>query len=425
VVVANTLEGQTTILSVVDEGTSVNKGDQLVELDSSALKGKLIDQQIAVQSAQANYVQARENLAVVKNQAQSDVEAARLALQFAKDDLVKYQQGEFPNQKKGELSNIALKQEELRRAEEKLSWSKVLFDEKFLSQTELEADELAAQKARIDLELSQSNLALLLDYTHVRRLTELNAEVDKTTLALEREERKARANAVQAESALQAKAALSEREQLKLDKLHAEIKKTLVLAPQAGVVVYSTSLQRSWRGATEPLAAGQLVRERQELIYLPSSGAMVAATQIHESNLEKVKVGQSARVYVDSMGGRPFNAQVKSVAIFPDASSSWLNPDLKLYRTELDLLEHSDSLRIGMTCRIEIEVDHFDAALSVPIQAIVQVDDQPCVYRYLDGDIVRTPVELGQNNDSMVQILAGVNAGDRVQVNPPLIAPGL
>ncbi len=424
VVVSNTLEGRTTILSVVDEGITVAKGDLLIELDASTLQNKLIDQQIVVQNAQAGFVQARENLEVVKNQSQSDIEAARLALQFAQDDLKKYQQGEFPNQKQEELSKITVKTEELRRAKDKLSWSKVLFDEKFISQTELEADQLAEQKAHIDFDLSQSNLKLLLEFTHVRRLTELQAEVDKTRMALERDRRKATANIVNAEADLAAKKAMLERETTKLEKLRGDIKKTVIVAPQAGVVVYATSLQRSWRGTNEPLAQGQEVRERQPLIHLPASGAMVAVTQIHDSNLEKVKVGQDALIYVDSIRGRSFKATVKSVAIFPDATSSWLNPDLKLYRTELDLLEHSTGLRSGMNCRVEILVDNIAETLSVPIQAVIFVEGKPFVFCSRSGEFSRQSVELGQYNESRVQILSGLQRGDKVQINPPVAGAG-
>ncbi|MEA3465187.1 MAG: efflux RND transporter periplasmic adaptor subunit [Thermodesulfobacteriota bacterium] len=425
VVIVNTLEGMTTVLSVVDEGSEVKKGDLLIELDVSTLQSKLIDQQIRVQNAQASYVQARENLEVVNSQSQSDVADARLAQQFAQDDLHKYRQGEFPNQKQAELANIAVDEEELRRAEEKLSWSKVLFEEKFLSQTELQADELAAQKARIDLNLSRSNLALLLDFTHKRQLTELQAEVNKTNMALERNKRKAEANKVQAQADSKAKEALLERETAKLEKVREEIAKTVIVAPQDGVVVYATSLKRSWRGSAEPLAAGQQVRERQELIYLPAPGAMLAETQIHESNLDKVEVGQPAQVYVDSIGGRSFKARVRSLAIFPDATSSWLNPDLKLYRTQLELQEHFDGLRSGMNCRIEIAVAHFEHTLAIPIQAVVVVDDTSFVYRLKSGELSRQAVELGLSNESMVQILSGLHAGDKIQLNPPLAETSL
>lgn len=425
VVIINTLEGMTTVLSVVDEGTIVNKGDALIELDASALEDQLLERQIKVQTAQANFIQARENLEVVKSQAQSDVEAARLAFQFAQDDLQKYRQGEFPNQKKEQLAEIAVAEEELRRAEEKYTWSKVLFDENFLSQTELQADELAAQKSRIDLELSQSNLDLLLKFTHVRRLAELNAEVDKTRNELARTERKALSTQVQAEADFNSKQALLERETTKLTKVKESISKTVIVAPQAGVVVYATSLQRNFRGNTEPLSAGQQVRERQELIYLPSAGAMIAETKIHESNLEKVAVGHEALVYVDSMPGRIFRAEVRSVALFPDALSSWLNPEVKLYQTDLLLRDTDDSLRSGMNCRIEIQVESFADTLTVPIQAVILSKGQPYVYRLREGRVEQQSVKLGQSSASRVQILAGVAKGDRVQLNPPIDGAGV
>lgn len=423
-VIVNTLAGVTTILSVVDEGTEVDKGTPLIELDASSLQDQLVERQINVQSAQANFVQARENLEVVKSQSHSDVESARLAYQFSQSDLEKYRLGEFPNQKKEQLAQIALAEEELRRAEEKLAWSKVLFEEKFLSQTELQADELAAQKSRIDRELSQSNLELLLKFTHIRQLTELEAEVEKTRMELGRNKRKAVATQVQAESSLSSKKALLERETAKLEKVELAITKTVIVAPQAGVVVYASSLQRNWRGNTEPLSAGQQVRERQELIYLPSTGKMVAETKIHESNLEKVKEGQSALIFVDSMPGRSFKAQVRSVALLPDAMSSWLNPDLKLYRAELLLLDHDEALRSGMNCRIEIQVDQFDKTLAIPIQAVVINQGTPFVYRLRDGEVTLQQVELGQSSDSRVQILSGVQDGDQVQLNPPLEEAG-
>jgi len=59
----------------------------LVELDASGLMDQKIDQQIKVQNAEAAFISARENLAVVENQAQSDMDKAELSYSFAKEDL--------------------------------------------------------------------------------------------------------------------------------------------------------------------------------------------------------------------------------------------------------------------------------------------------------------------------------------------------
>lgn len=368
-------------------------------------------------------MQARENLEVVKNQARSDVEQARLARRFARDDLAKYQQGEYPAQQQEALARIALAEEELRRAEEKRSWSQVLFDERFLSQTELQADELAAQKARIDLELSRGRLTLLRDFDHPRRLLELKAEVDKTAMALERTERKAAADVVRAEAELLARTTTLERERGKLDKIGQEIAKTRVLAPQDGMVIYATSTQASWRGAVEPLAAGQEVRERQELIYLPASGARLVETKIHESDLQQVQVGQRALVRLDALPGQIFVGQVESIAVLPDATSAWLNPDLKLYNTEILLEAESQALRSGMNCQVEILIDQIDEALVLPLQAVLVQEGQALAYR--PGTPPQpVPVRLGRHNAHQVEIVDGLVAGAAVLLNPPLQAGG-
>ena len=98
----------------------VKKGDLLIELDSSDLLDRQIDQEIRVQNAEASFIRARENLAVAENQAKSDIDKAELTFEFAKQDLTKYNEGEYPNQLKESESRITLAQEKVQRAEEKL-----------------------------------------------------------------------------------------------------------------------------------------------------------------------------------------------------------------------------------------------------------------------------------------------------------------
>ena len=421
VVISNTMEGRTTILSLVDEGTMVQKGDLLIELDASALEERLVEQQIRVQNDESDYIQARENLAVVKNQAQSDVEQAQLALEFARVDLKKYEQGEYPAALDEAHARIAVSQEELRRAEERHEWSKVLFEEKFLSQTELQADALAAQKARLDLDLSRGKLELLREYDYPRRIKELRAEVKRTSMALERIKRKAASDVVQAEASLKAKEAVLAQSRTRLEKIKTEIGKTRIRAPQEGMVVYATSTKASWRGNVEPLDAGQEVRERQELIYLPSSKSKAVETKIHESDLQQVKVGQQAIVRVDALPQETFAGTVTHIGVLPDATSAWLNPDLKLFSVDISLKREHEQLRSGMNCAVEIIHSELEDALYVPVQAAVMEQGQAYVYQTgADGEPVRKLVQLGAANAHHVQILEGVQENERVLLNPPL-----
>jgi HlyD family secretion protein len=96
VIIKNEVEGRTSIITLVREGARVHKGDLLVELDASALQDGKIDQEIKVQNAEAAYINAQENLAIVTSQAASDVNQAQLTLEFAEKDLQKYERGQYP-----------------------------------------------------------------------------------------------------------------------------------------------------------------------------------------------------------------------------------------------------------------------------------------------------------------------------------------
>jgi HlyD family secretion protein len=419
-IIKNGVEGRTTIISLVPEGTRVQKGDLLVQLDASALEDQKDDQEIRVMNGEAAFVRARENLEVVKNKAASDVDKAELELRFAGEDLKKYVEGEFPQKIMEGQAKVTLAEEELSRAQEKLEWSKVLFDEKYLSQTELQGDELAAKKAELDIELARSDLKLLKSFTYQRELAQLESDVRQNEMALERIRREASADTVQAEADLRAKGSEFEQQQKKLTKIVNQIAKTRIIAPAAGLVVYATSAKASWRGNVEPLDEGQLIHERQELIYLPTGSSFMADVKVHESSLKKISAGLPVRLTVDALPGQTFAGTVAKIAPLPDAQSIFLNPDLKVYRTEVHIDGDGRDLRTGMSCRAEIVIIRYEDALFVPAQAVLRVKGSPTVYvRGQDGWEPRA-VKTGLDNNRMVRVTEGLDEGEDVLLTPPL-----
>jgi HlyD family secretion protein len=421
IILKSELEGQTTLIYLIPEGTRAEEGQLLAELDSSKLKDDRVEQVIKVDNAEAEFVRSRENLAVVRNQAEADVSKAQLAYDFAQEDLTKYDEGEYPQQLREAESKITIAAEERERATEKLNWSEKLFQEKYISQTELEADRLTQKRADLDWQLAVAAKALLEKYTHERQSRQLQSDADQARMALERAKLKANADTVQAEADLKAKEAEFQQQKNKLAKCDDQIRKTKLTAPREGLVVYATSTRTGGGGRmTQPLEEGQTVRERQELIYLPSTQAMMAELMIHESSLEKVQVGQPVEVTVDAMPGKSFAGRVKSIAPLPDASTMFMNPDRKVYTTRVNLDGNNPDLRTGMSCRAEIMIQKLDDATYVPVQAVVRVGGQPTVF-VRAGDLFQPRVvETGWDNSSMVHIASGLRAGETVNLAPPL-----
>lgn len=423
-VIKSEVQGRNRILYLIPEGKTVEKGELLVELDASSLVDNRIEQEIKVRNMESQFIQARENLEVVKNQAVADVDKARLEVRFAIEDLKKYKDGEYPNQLKQLQSKITLAEEELERTRQKLEWSRKLFDEKYLSATELQADDLAFKKAALELELARSNLQLLEDYTYKRTLDQLTSDVNQAEMALERITRRTAADVIQAEVTFSARESEYERQNEKLAKLDEQIEKAKIRAPTAGTVVYATSAQFNWRGNVEPLDEGQEVQERQELIHLPVSDTFMAMVKVHESSLKKIELDMPVRLTVDALPGQTFTGQVSRIAPLPDPRSMFMNPDLKLYDTEIDIDGGAKMLRTGMTCEAEIIVESYDDAMYVPLQCVVRVNGKHTVY-VLDerGNATPRTVEIGLDNNRMVHVLDGIEPGEDVLLTPPLTQP--
>jgi HlyD family secretion protein len=421
VIIKNEVEGKTSILYLIPEGTMVKKGDLLVELDASGLMDQKIDQQIKVQNAEAAFISARENLAVVENQAQSDMDKAELSYSFAKEDLKKYLEGEYPNELKQAESNLTLAIEEVTRARENLEWSRKLAKEKYISQTELEADALTVKKKELDQELAKNNVELLKNFTHKRTLAQLESDVKQAKMALERTIRKAKADVVQAGANLEAKKAEFERQKDKLNKIEVQIQKAKIHAPDDGLVIHATSAQGGHpRRMGEPLQEGQQAVERQELIHLPTTTSAKAEVAIHEASLDKIRIGLPVKITVDALPGERFVGRVEKIAPLPNPQSAWLNPDLKVYDADIFLEKNSSTLKTGMSCKAEIIVEQHNDAIYIPVQAVLRVGRQPTVYVMNRKTVEPREIEIGLDNNSMVRVVSGLEPGEVVSLTPPL-----
>ena len=419
ITIKSEVEGRTTILSIVPEGTRVKEGDLLVELDTSSLEENRINQEITVQNAEAAFIEARENLEVVRNQSKADVELAELKLEFAKEDLVKYEEGEYPNTLDDQEGAVTLAKEEVSRAKDTLEWSRKLHEEKYLSATELLSDELSYKSKELSLKTAQGKLDLLKNYTYKRQIAQLKSDLSQAEMSLERTRRTANANVVQAEAKLSAKELEFTRQKDKLQKYIDQIAKAKILAPMDGLVIYATTAAPRWHNQ-DPICEGKEVREREDLIVLPTAETYCAEISIHENNLKKVAVGMPVVIRVDAVPNRTFQGSISRISPLPDSQRMWANPDLKVYKTAIDIEGGGDVLKSGMNCNAEIVVAQYDDAVYVPVQSVVRIGGEPTVWvRTRDGTEERR-VEIGLDDNRVVRIMSGLSVDEEVLLAPPL-----
>ena len=99
----------------------------------------------------------------------------------------------------------------------------------------------------------------------------------------------------------------------------------------------------------------------------------------------------------------------------------WRDPQRRDYTVRVKLFQDPGmQLKPSMRCVGNITLDRVEDALSVPIQSIFREGRSAFVYVPTTGGFAQQPVTLGRSSELSVEILNGVDQGDRVLLREPL-----
>ncbi|MFA6546352.1 MAG: HlyD family efflux transporter periplasmic adaptor subunit [Limisphaerales bacterium] len=409
-IIRNELEGSTTIVSVVPEGMNAKKGDLLVELDSSSLRDKIASQEIAVQNAEGAHSKAAEDLEIQKLTMDGAVKDAILKVEFAGSDLEKYMEGDWPQQKRAIQARITIAQEEIQRAQDRLNWTRTLETKGYATKDELKADLLTVKRQEITIAQADEELRLATKYTYPKSVRLMEANVESAKLALLQARQRSAATIRSYEADWRAKQNALELQRQRLQEMKDQLALTKIYAPQDGLVVYATGSSSS--GIL--IEQGATIRQKQDLIKLPDVTQMMIEIRVHESHVRQVKPNLGAYVTIDSLPDQQLTGVVKKIAVLPDTSSRYYNPNMKVYITEVWINESLNDIKPGVSGRAEIVVTNLLQVLTVPIQAVTTVKGQQVCFVQRGEKDMPVPVEVGMFNDRMIEIRKGIKEGDRV-----------
>ncbi len=418
------VDGQSTIINIVPEGSYVEEGDVLVVLDSSELRDRIEQQQISVESAQAAYTNSSEAYAIQENQNESDIKAAQLALDFAKIDLEKYTEGDWEQQKRKADNAIVQAQTGLEIAKLKLDGTKALYEKGYVTETELKGDQSSYQSNQISVQEAVEGKKLLQQYDHPKQLAKYTADYEESQKELERAKRRAKSQLAQKEADKKAKEAMYNMQKARLTRFTDQLEKTTIKAPQPGLVVYASSSEERWRrgGSGGLIAEGEKVYERQKIIELPDVSMMKVDVNVHESVRDMIKARQPAIITIEALSGLTLHAHVEKVAILPDSGNRWMNPDLTVYTTSIIIDGEPEALKsaTGMTAKVEIIIADLTNVLYVPVQAVTVRREREVCYVMKGSRPAPTEVGVGMSNDNYVEIKSGLKERDKVLTYAPI-----
>jgi len=401
------VEGRSTIIFLIPEGTVVKQGDLLVELASNQIDDRIKEQEIKEADVLTAFEAAKTELDIQRDKNASDIRKAELDIELKQLELDKYRKGDWEQKQKDAQIAIDQARITLDRAAQDFEAAKQLFEKKFVTQTQYQEDEFNHQKAIWELEKAEKAREVLQQYTHISDLRKKESDVAEAMKEANRTGKNAEAEEIKRIRAVEGKEKELGIVREQLARLRAQKEKSRIVAPTQGFVVYYTGGGGGgrWMMNTDAqIKEGAEVHERQILMQLPDTSSMVVNMRIHEAKTNKLRLDQEAIVTVDGIPGATFEGKVTKIAAVADSSSSWMNPDLKEFETEVTLNEVDPRLKPGGNAQVRILVETVEDKLAVPVHAVYAKGQQRYVFRKQGETIAPVEVTLGPNSTEWIEV---------------------
>jgi len=396
----------------VNIGSLVRKGQLIAELDDRETSSQ-------VDQARANLAAARTRLGELEAgysaqvvQSRTDVERAQANLAAARSRLEQARTtvGTVPLEVTAQIqqAKTAVEQAEANQKNAKVRYERFqhLLDQGFIAKQDVdnartEYDVSSAQVRHAQAVLDSANASA--SQTQIKRQDVAQAEeaVRQADSAL----RMAQANTSQVrvkEQAIRTARAQVMQAEAALRYAETQLSYTRIASPIDGVIA-SVSTQEG-----ETIAAGLTAPTFVTIIDL--SRLQVDAL-VDETDIGRVKVGQSATFTVDSFPDEEFEGTV--TAIYPKAI---IDQNVVDYDVVVTIANPRGLLRPDMTANVTINVATKGNVLAVPNKAVKREDGIKVVYVVQQDSLVRRSVKTGWKDSDYTEITSGLKEEERVLI---------
>jgi HlyD family secretion protein len=353
-----TVERGTMVRSVVATGKvePITK----VEIKSKAngiIEHLLVDVDSAVQPGQILAELDKENLTARLRQARANLEAAEAAREGAIAQLKK-------NEIEAESPDVTFARRNHERAQQ-------LAEQKLVSQSQLDEAKSALEQAENRKRAAAGQLVIAR-----ARVTEATAQVGQARAAVEAAE-----------------------EELANATIRAPIRAT-VLSRDVEVGSPVSSILNLGANATPVMTLGDIDK-------------VFVRGKVDEADIGRVRLGQQARITTESFRDKVFEGRVTLISPIGVEKDN-----VTTFQVEVSIDNPGKELKANMSANAEIILEQFPGSLLVPEAAVIYDAQKNAFVDVVDAGSKtgrrRVPVKVGVGNGTRMQVLSGLNAGDKV-----------
>ena len=245
---------------------------------------------------------------------------------------------------------------------------------------DIEVPELLADQAKYKAEVEVAHL----DY---KRLTEAQQKAPDLVVPLSVDTARSKSEVAKAN----------------LDRAETLLQFTKITAPFSGIV----TRRFVDRGAFIPAATSGSTPQNSALLTLMDFSTVRVQVAVPEVEASLIAAGQPVRITAEGLPGPPVQAQVTRFSYALDDAS-------KTMLVEVEVPNPKRLLRPGMYATVKVGVERKEDAFLIPLEALLMEKANASVFVPVDNKAKKTPVKIGFNDGTNVEILSGLKPDQSV-----------
>lgn len=164
------------------------------------------------------------------------------------------------------------------------------------------------------------------------------------------------------------------------------------------------------------ITVGEQVGSETLLLTVSDLDNLEVTIPIDELDINKVEIGQEAKITVDAVPDKIYEATVSKIGLEGVTQNGVSTFDVTLKITE------SEGLKSGMTAEGKIMINSKKNVLLLPIEAVQYSQNEAFVLKQTEqNDNQMIPIKIGLVSESFVEVIEGVKEGEQVAYRGPML----
>lgn len=162
---------------------------------------------------------------------------------------------------------------------------------------------------------------------------------------------------------------------------------------------------------------GAAADARASVVTIADMSTLQVETDVSEQNLGLVSLEQPCEIRLDALPDNRFRGEVHAIVPTVDRSKATIMVKVRFFDKDPRILPEM-SAKVSFLSRA-LEMDEKKPRPSVIRSALVQGNEGMTVFLVKGNRVVQNEVRMGARFGDVVEIVEGVNVGDRVVIKPP------